>query len=291
MQFVSRRRFLKTAAAGSVVAWTGIEPAPAATAESYTFGMVTDVHYADGPPRGTRYYRDSLAKLREAMEMFNRRKVDMAVELGDLIDAGPTKADELAYLEAVNDVFKTFHGPRHYVLGNHCLAALSKEEFLQHTAAGKRSYYSFDVGPHHFVVLDADFLSDGSPYAAGNFVWTDTWIPADEQKWLADDLAAARPKSTVVFIHQTLHNDGNPHAVKNAPQVRKILESAGNVRAVFQGHMHTGGYARINGIDYFTLRAMVEGPGLENNAYAIVTLAPSGGVVVEGFAKQPGKTF
>lgn len=296
MRQLTRRQFLKTAAATGTGVWSAaarFRPLAAAPAAGpFSFGLVTDVHHADAPAKGTRHYRDSLAKLRKAIDEFNRRGVAFVVELGDLIDAGPTKADELAYLGAVNEVYKKFDGPRHYVLGNHCLAALTKQEFLDHVgAAEKRSYYAFDAGPCHFVVLDADFLGDGSPYAAGNYVWTDTWIPTAERQWLAEDLRQARGKSTFVFIHQNLHDETNPHGVKNAPEVRKILESADGVRAVFQGHMHTGGHAGLGGIDYFTLRAMVEGPGLENNAYAVVTLEPSGRIVIEGFAKQPGKTL
>jgi alkaline phosphatase len=298
MTRLSRRRFLESAAkglgAGTAMVLAAGGPARAADADSapISFGLVTDVHHADAAPNGTRYYRDSLAKLGQAVDTFNRRKVAFVVELGDLIDAGPTKEDELAYLRAADAVLGRFNGPRYCVLGNHCLAALSKREFLDHcSVAKKQSRYSFDAGPFHFVVLDADYRKDGTPYEAGNFTWTDTWVPAAEQQWLAKDLRTARGKKVVVFMHQNLHDEKDPHGVKNAPDVRKILESAGNVTAVLQGHMHTGGYARIGEIDYFTFRAMVEGPGLENNAYAVVTLDPSGGVNIEGFGQQPSKTL
>jgi len=52
--------------------------------------------------------------------------------------------------------------------------------------------------------------------------------------------------------------------------VRKVLEDSGKVVAVFQGHHHAGSYNLINGIHYYTLAAMCEGPYPENNAYAIV---------------------
>ena len=62
------------------------------------FGVVTDVHYADADTKGSRHYRDSLQKLRLAIDTFNRREVVLVVELGDLIDAGGTREDELKYL-------------------------------------------------------------------------------------------------------------------------------------------------------------------------------------------------
>ena len=74
--------------------------------------------------------------------------------------------------------------------------------------------------------------------------------------------------------------------MKNAQQVRSILEKSGNVLAVFQGHLHSGGYRRIGGIDYYTLRAMVEQPTAKNNAYAVITLDRSDRITVKGFGRQ-----
>jgi 3',5'-cyclic AMP phosphodiesterase CpdA len=284
---LSRRRFLAASGAGvAAAAIARLAPAAEPAPGGCSFGLVTDVHYADIPTKGSRYYRDSRTKLQEAVERLNDRKVDFVIELGDFCDAGPTKEAEIGYLRTIRGVFEGFRGPRHYVLGNHCVAALTKAEFLEHCGATvKRSYYSFDHGPWHFVVLDADFRRDETPYGPGNFEWTDSWIPAAERQWLADDLTKAGGRKTIVFAHQNLHNETDAHGVKNAPEVRRILESAGNVVAVFQGHMHSGGHARLGGIDYCTLRAMVEGPGAANNAYAIVSLNDAG-IKFEGFGQQ-----
>ncbi len=295
---LTRRRFLKKAACRLAIGAAGClttgRPSPAADLDSqpFSFGLVTDAHYADAASRGSRHYRDSLAKLRQAVDTFNRRKLAFVIELGDFIDAAPSKTEELAYLRAVDEVYQGFQGRRYYVLGNHCLNRLTKDEFLAHCGAQiKKSFYSFDDGPLHFVVLDANFKRDGSAYAAGNFSWTDTWIHPPQQRWLAADLKQAGAKRCVVFVHQDLHDENDPHGVKNAPEVRRVLEAAGSVVAVFQGHMHSGGYAKIGGIPYCTLKAMVEGPSLENNAYAIVTIEDSGGLTLEGFGRQADVTF
>ncbi len=283
---LSRRQFLKTTAAGIGL---GLLPGRLAwpAEESFSFGLVTDVHYADAATAGSRHYRDSHEKLRLAVETFNRRKLPFVVELGDFVDAGPNKADDLEYLRSIRGVFEAFRGHRHYVLGNHCVARLTKEEFLANCGTtAKKSYYSFDHGPCHLVVLDGNFKKDGSPYAAGNFSWTDTWIPDAQLRWLADDLKRASGRHVIVLIHQNLDCEDDAHGVKNAPRVREILEKAGNVRAVFQGHKHTGGYRKIGGIHYCTLRAMVEEPTTQNNAYAIVTVNASGQIALEGFGRQ-----
>ena len=49
-------------------------------------GMVTDLHYADKPPAGSRHYRETLTKIAEAGEQFQKDKPDFVVELGDLIE-------------------------------------------------------------------------------------------------------------------------------------------------------------------------------------------------------------
>lgn len=254
--------------------------------------MVTDVHYADKGMRLNRYYRDSIVKLEQCVGAFNERKLAFAVMLGDFIDKAPDRAVELAYLKTIRQVFAQYAGDKHFVLGNHDLARLSKAEYLAHCGAvSPQSYYSFDAGGHHFIVLDANFRRDETAYAAGNFQWVDACIPGAELEWLAEDLMRANGMKTIVFVHQNLHDESSPYGVKNAKAVRRIFEKSGNVLAVMQGHDHKGAYAKINGIHYFTLQALVEGATLENNSYAVVTMAKNGRVKINGFGRETGKIF
>jgi len=248
------------------------------------------VHYAQIPPRDVRYYELSLKKLQQAVTTFQRRKLAFVIELGDFIDADPQKQKDLDYLQAARQVFEGFAGPRYYVLGNHCVYVLTKPQFLA-GCGQERSWYSFNFGPYHGVVLDACFTKEEQPYQPAKFDWKDSWIPADQQRWLAEDLAKNKDRTTVVFVHQNLHDETRPCGIKNAPQVRQILEDAGNVLAVFQGHEHTGAYARIHGIHYCTLRGMIEGGELASNSYSVVTLAGGGRFRIEGYGKQPHLTL
>lgn len=245
--------------------------------------MVTDLHYADKPAAGTRHYRETLSKLEEAATQFQQNKPDFLVELGDLIDRADSVETEQRYLKTINQPFSAICKDRHYVLGNHCVDTLKKDEFLG-TVGQEKSYYSFDRGDFHFVVLDSCFRSDGEPYGRKNFKWTDANIPQAEIEWLQADLQATRRK-TVVFAHQRLDVSNN-HGVKNNADVRKVLESAGDVQAVFQGHSHANDLKEINGIHYCTLVAMVEGSGDKDNAYSLLTLADDGTISIDGFRKQ-----
>ena len=246
-------------------------------------GLVTDLHYADKPPAGSRYYRETPDKLAEAAEHFNRENPKFIVELGDFVDAADSVDAELGYLKRINGDFSAICKDRHYVLGNHCVYTLTKQEFLGGVEQ-KESYYSFDSSGFHFVVLDSCFRSDGEPYGRKNFKWTDPNIPDAEIEWLRADLNNTT-KRTVVFAHQRL-DVSNDYGVNNAAEVRKMLEASGNVLAVFQGHSHKNDHNDIGGIHYCTLVAMVEGSGDNNNGYSVMSLTSDGTISIAGFRKQ-----
>ena len=246
-------------------------------------GLVTDLHYAEKDAAGTRHYRETLDKLDEAARKFAEIKPNFIVELGDFIDAAASVDVERRYLKTVNAVFSKICKERHYVLGNHCVDTLTKAEFLGEIGK-KESYYSFDHGSLHFVVLDSCFRSDGKPYQRRNFEWTDANIPTVELDWLKADLET-NEKPVVVFAHQRLDVSDN-HGVKNNADVRKVLEASGNVLAVFQGHSHKNDLKDINGIHYCTLVAMIEGSGAANNGYSVMDIEPNGTIRLTGFRKQ-----
>lgn len=246
-------------------------------------GLVTDLHHADKPAAGTRYYRETLGKLAEAATQFEKSRTDFVVELGDLIDAADSVDTELSYLKSVNREFSAISKDRHYVLGNHCVDTLTKAEFLGEVEQ-PQSYYSFDRSGFHFVILDACFRSDGEPYQRKNFTWTDANIPKAEVEWLQADLQSAR-QPAIVFVHQRL-DVSNSHGVKNCSEVRKVFEASGNVLAVFQGHSHKNELSDIGGIHYCTLAAMIEGTGVENNGYAVMEIASTGTIQLTGFRQQ-----
>ncbi len=250
---------------------------------SLRVGLVTDLHYADKAPAGTRHYRETLVKLEEAARQFEQDKLSFLVELGDFIDAADSVAVEESYLKTINGKFSAICKDRHYVLGNHCVDTLKKEEFLGGVEQEK-SYYSFDRNGFHFIVLDSCFRNDGQPYGRKNFQWTDANVPAAEIEWLEGDLQA-NDKPVIVFAHQRLDVSNN-HGVKNNADVRKVLEASGRVLAVFQGHSHQNDLQVIGGIHYCTLVAMVEGSGAENNGYSLMEIEPNGTIHLTGFRNQ-----
>lgn len=284
-----RRRFLQDGSLlllGGGLASLSIAPLSAAdqvAERRVRLGLITDLHYADKPPAGTRHYRETLAKLQEAGKQFAQDKVEIVVELGDLIDAADDVKVEQGYLATVQKVFADLPGKKHCVLGNHCVDLLTKEEFLGGVGQEK-SHYTFDAGGVRFIVLDACFRSDGKAYGRKNSQWDDANLPEEQLAWLKQELAAA-PGKAIVFAHQRL-DVKNQYAVKNAPAIRAVLEASGKVLAVFQGHSHKNDLNEINGIHYCTLVAMVEGSGETNNGYAMLDVLADGSLRLTGFRQQ-----
>lgn len=253
------------------------------------FGMVADAHYADADTKGVRHYRESLPKMDECVAFMNDQKVEFLIELGDLKDQGipAEEKNTLKNLETIETAFAKFAGPRYHVLGNHDMDSISKEQFaarVENTGIEKGAhYYSFDAKGVHFVVLDACTRADGSDYDHGNFNWKDANIPSEQRDWLTRDLAA-NAKPVIVFVHQLLDGE-TEHCIKNAAQIRQILQDDKKVLAVFHGHHHAGHYSLIEGVHYYTLKAMVEGSGAENNSYTTVDVYDDHSIVVTGYRK------
>ena len=262
------------------------------------FGIFTDTHFADRDSSGSRFYRESLNKLSECVDLMNEQKADFLIELGDFKDQGnpPEESETFRFLDIAEREFNRFVGPRYHVLGNHDHDSISKREFLDridNTGFSKASvYYSFNVNSFHFVVLDANYSSEGIPYNNGKFDWTDAYVPEQQLLWLRKDLKGNR-MPVVVFLHHRLDAsfENSIYGPRNAAEIRKILEDSGNVLIVFQGHEHAGALSRINRITYYTLKGMVEGSGAENNSYIIAEIGRDLSVRITGYRNAASGEF
>jgi predicted phosphodiesterase len=251
-------------------------------------GLMTDLHYADKAATKTRFYREALAKLDEAVEHMNREKPAAVVELGDFIDQADSVERELEWLGIMESHYAKLALPRYYVLGNHCVGTLTKQEFAERTKA-TGGHAVFEQGGVTFLLLDACFRGDGVAYGRKNFDWQDANLPKGELEWLASELGRAGGP-VIVLAHQRLDFD-KAHAVRNAAEVRVLLENSGKVLAVFQGHSHANDYQQINGIHYTTLKAMVEGSGAENSGYTMLDILADGSLRLHGFRKQESRVL
>jgi len=167
-------------------------------AQGLRFGLLTDSHWADKAASGTRYYRDTPAKMRMALDTFQVHTLPFIVHIGDVIDGYTANDSTLAWkdLDSVSNALTRFSGLKYIVLGNHDMASLSKSQMLNRLTgiAVKQNYYSFNSGSYHFVVLDGNYNADSTDFSHNNYTWSDAWIAPVEKRWLVNDLAAAAGK-------------------------------------------------------------------------------------------------
>lgn len=288
---MNRRLFLRKVYGGVLLLATSPSFVSCDGRRPVRFGVVTDLHYSLREPYGTRYFPQTMEKLKKAIEVFAHSNLDFLIELGDFKDQDnlPQREQTIAYLDEIEKVFQSFRGPVYHVLGNHDMDSISKEDFLQHTSneggANKKNYYSFCFDQVKFIVLDANYNQDGTPYDTGNFDWTKAYIPKEQTEWLQKELTESN-KPVILFIHQLLDRFSDISkslCVSNADEIVSLLEKNGNVLAVFQGHHHAGHYSFRNNIHYWTMKGMIEGGLPDNNSFAVVEIDAQNNIHIDGF--------
>ncbi len=263
------------------------------------FGLFTDLHAHDiDSPLEGKWMTHTAERLGAFTDAMNAASVDFVIELGDFINGwvvfGADPGDPAripSILAWVDGLYAAFSGPRYVVLGNHDLFNLDKAQ-IRDILGLERMYSSFDVGAFHFVILDVEFAADGSDLA-DTFSGVGGFVPDAELDWLRADLAANAARPTVVFVHQMLNafveEWGRP-LVANQPDVQRLLDEAGNVIAVLQGHDHRYEHEVIDGIQYVTFEALVD-QGTPPS-WAVVTLdAQAGTLSIDGVGDQPSAVF
>lgn len=236
---MTRRDFVNLTVVGAA---SSLYPVPTfandAPSGPLRFGVIADVHKD--------VMHDADERLRVFVDEMSREKVDFIIQLGDFcvpIDAN------LAFL----DIWNSFDGPRHHVLGNHDTDGSSdhperftREETVEYWGMKDR-FYSFDARGVHVVVLDGNDQGPGqTPYYR--------WVADDQLKWLENDINSTS-LPTLVFIHQSPErpNDGG---IENGKQLQKLLEDANRkagqrkVVACLSGHHHRDYLRRIGSILY-----------------------------------------
>jgi len=261
-------------------------------------GLVADPQYADKPNNGERYYRESLWKLKDAIEFFNSSSVDIVQTLGDVIDTEWTSFDSiLPIYQNISSGIENFQ-----LLGNHefAVAPLHYENLLERLSMSSY-YYSYTREGWRFIVLDAtDYSYYSNPlhnhdinqvnsyyeYTLGspNHQLWNSAIGVEQQNWLVQELdnASTLNQKVILFSHIPLKSSNPTHNLWNDYQIIDILENYSNVIAYFNGHNHKGDYIFENGIHYITITAMVN---TTINSYALLEIYEDR-LILKGYGNQ-----
>ncbi|HSI77729.1 MAG TPA: metallophosphoesterase [Lunatimonas sp.] len=239
----------------------------------FSFGVISDVQYADVDQAGERDYRGTLAVLEKTVEELNQHELAFTVNLGDLIDR-----DVESFAKPL-DILTQSRAKIHHVFGNHdfTLADEHKKE-VPKLLGNPNGYHEFTHGQVVFVVLNGiDNSLDGHPVgSAGYKKAKDTMAELErlgasnakpwngglgkkQTNWLEKTLANAQKEGTrvIVFCHYPLLPENGLHLWNNR-EVLAMLDKYPSVVAYFSGHHHAGNYVVENGLHHLTFYGMVE---------------------------------
>ncbi|ANL45952.1 metallophosphoesterase domain-containing protein [Rhizobium phaseoli] len=271
----------------------------------FRFGIIADPQYAAIPPHAAmdRYYANSLAKVAEAIEVFNGRELSFVMTLGDVIDRS---------FQSFDDILPVYERLRHealFLLGNHDFSVSAGH--LSEVAArlGMPSpYYSFSRHGWRFIVLDGNEVStfappEGHPHralaaqilaaleakGARNAHRWNAALSDAQFAWLGDQIAAAAAagEKVIVMNHYPVHPPSE-HGMWDSERIVALLASHDNVVAYLNGHDHVGNYGKAGGCHFVNFKGVVDTE--RENAFAIVEVHTDH-IDIRGFGREESRTL
>ncbi|RUM26307.1 phosphatase [Rhizobium vallis] len=271
----------------------------------FRFGIIADPQYAAIAPHAgmDRYYANSLAKVAEAIEIFNREDLSFVMTLGDVIDRSFASFD---------DILPVYEKLRHetlFLLGNHDFSVSSGHLSEVAERLGMPSpYYSFSRHGWRFVVLDGNEVSTFAP-AEGHHHRTlaarmlaelqakgarnaHPWNAAlsDEQfAWLGDEITKATEagEKVIVMNHYPVHPPSE-HGMWDSERIVALLAAQDNVVAYLNGHDHAGNYGKAGACHFVNFKGVVDTE--RENAFAIVDVHADR-IEIRGFGREESRTL
>ncbi|WP_028745946.1 metallophosphoesterase [Rhizobium mesoamericanum] len=269
------------------------------------FGVVADPQYAAREPHVgmDRHYARSLAKLSEAIEVFNGEDLSFVITLGDIIDRD---------FESFDDILPVYDSLKHenfFLLGNHDFSVADDRLADVASRVGLVSpYYSFVRQDWRFIILDGNEVSTFAPapghprrdtaarrldeLRAAGATNAHDWnaMPSEEQfAWLSNQLADADAagERVIVMNHYPVYPP-NEHDSWDRERMITLLTAHGHVAAYFSGHNHAGNFATIQGCHFLNFQGMVDTE--TENTFAIVEIW-NDRMQVRGFGREDSRTL
>ena len=200
----------------------GLKHTPEKDSSDFTFVQMTDIHVSQEEANAFSALTAELNGLAPAF----------VVATGDLIDDGNavTMAEAKQWFDVYENVTSTLSMPLYNAVGNHDVVGIQRQD-VPATDPGYGegifvsrfgpTYYSFDWGKYHCIVLDPNDLVDGKQV----YQISDTQL-----QWLKDDLKHKGSAPLLVFFHEPTAN------WRNRAEVLKVLK--GRSARLFCGHLH-----------------------------------------------------
>ncbi len=224
---------------------------PPATGDVFHFVIYGD--RTGGSPEGLKF-------LRQAVADTNLIDPDLVMTVGDLIQGYNKRPQWLEQMEEYKEIMAKLNMSWYPVAGNHDIywRGRGKAPEGHHESSYEEHFgplwYSFEHKKNGFIVLYSD---EGDPKTnKKGFHDIALQTMSDPQLAFLDEslkkLAGAN--QVFVFLHHPRWINRGGYANGNWDVVHKKLSAAGNVKAVFAGHIHQMRFDKPDdGIEYYTL--------------------------------------
>lgn len=178
---------------------------------------------------------DEMPEIVKYAETLKKDQPLYGISLGDLV------WDNMPFFKEYATETARLNIPVFHVIGNHDhdRTVLGNDDGASHyfEANFGPTYYSYNIGEVHFVVLDDVDYAAGDNYAAR--------ITQNQLDWLEKDLAhVSKDKLIMLGVHIPILRRFNNSGVENRQALYDILEGY-NVR-IMSGHRHNNSTATIN---------------------------------------------
>lgn len=250
-----------------------------------TFGLITDVQYADVAPNRERHYRESPGKLKDAVAWLAKQNLPFTLHLGDFIDR------DYAAFATVLPLLEPLGHPVKHLMGNHDYDVADGEKAkIVATLGMPADYYSFSQSGIRFVMLDTNDLSvykypEGSPkdveatavlagLASRNLPNAKPWnggLSQAQLQWLDKELSTAdAAKERVILCGHHPLQPADGYEVWESQGLLDLIDKHPSVSAYFCGHQHGGAEVVRNGVPYITFKSVLHEPGV--NSYSAIRI-------------------
>ena len=235
------------------------------TEQDIKIGIITDTHVhpkrinrQDKRDEAERYLPEKHIKpITNFVKQMEKFQPEFIVHLGDVIE-GTNDEDFVGKkgIRLVKEELEKANLPIYWVIGNHDLRSVSREQFKQVLAIEKLNQ-TFDVGDYRFVIIDANYDEKNQPRSPGANTFIPGNIPPEIMEWF--ELQLQTDKKVFVFIHQGVFTHpvkGDEHRTKksilNAAEFQDLL-SKYHVSAVFNGHIEARQFEIVNDTAIYSL--------------------------------------
>ena len=229
---------------------------------TFRFIVVADSHIRHPDDAVADYPSNALMVGRNqyVVELCNQIEAEFVVHLGDIVHPLPVEEAHEPAVRLAASVYADLVHPIYFVPGNHDIGdkpkalvgvpPVASENYAIFEHHWGPAFQSFDVGSHHFVIVDTPVLNSGLGRAEA------------QRAWLEGDLAGASAagRRTFMFTHYPPfirdRRESEHYDNLGEPARSWLLDLIGeHVEAVFSGHVHNFLFNHHDGADLYVLPA------------------------------------